>query len=77
MSTLQIARWIMILGIILFLVGGGIYLLARGGINLFRLPGDFRLQIGNVTCLIPIATSILLSLVMTLILNAIFRLLNR
>jgi hypothetical protein len=77
MSTAQIARVIVIFGVIMVLVGGGMYLLSRLCINLFRLPGDFRVQIGNLTCMIPLVTSLLLSLVLTVLLNLVIRLLNR
>ena len=77
MTTMQIARYLMIFGAVLLLIGGGIYLLSRLGVNLFRMPGDIRFQIGNVTCLVPLVTSLLLSVVLTLILNVILRLLNR
>jgi hypothetical protein len=77
MSTLSLARFLMAFGLILFLIGGGVYLLSRLGLNLFHLPGDFRIQSGNWTCVIPLVTSLLLSLVLTVLLNLILRLLNR
>ena len=67
----------MILGITLFVTGGLIYLFSRLGINLFQLPGDIRLQSGNVTCLVPLLSSILLSILLTVILNLVIRLLNK
>lgn len=67
----------MILGIALFVTGGLIYLFSRLGINLFQLPGDIRLQSGNVTCLVPLVSSILLSIVLTVILSLGIRLLNK
>ena len=67
----------MITGISLFLVGGLNYLFSRMGINLFQLPGDIRLQSGNVTCLVPIVSTILLSIVLTLILNIVIRYLDK
>ena len=67
----------MILGIALFVTGGLIFLLSRLGINLFQLPGDIRLQSGNVTCLVPLVSSILLSIVLTVILSMVIRLLNK
>jgi hypothetical protein len=42
-----------------------------------NLPGDLRIEGRGFTCLIPLASSILLSLLLTLILNIIVRLLNR
>ena len=77
MSLEPIARILIIAGISLFVIGGLIYLLPRLGINLFQLPGDIRLQSGNVTCLIPLVTSIVLSIVLTLILNVMIRFLNK
>ena len=77
MSLEPIGRILMIAGISLFLVGGLIYLFSRIGINLFQLPGDIRLQSGNVTCLVPIVSTILLSIVLTLILNIVIRYLDK
>ena len=67
----------MILGIALFVTGGLIYLFSRLGINLFQLPGDIRLRSGNVTCLVPLLSSILISILLTVILNLDIRLLNK
>ena len=77
MSLETIARILIIAGISLFVIGGLIYLFSRLGINLFQLPGDIRLQSGNVTCLIPLVSSILLSIVLTLILSVVIRFLNK
>ena len=74
---LPIARSLIILGVILIIVGGLIYLIARTGVPLGRLPGDIRLQGENLTCVIPIATSILLSIVLTFLLNLAIRLLRK
>ena len=67
----------MIAGVILFLVGGLVYLASRLGINLFQLPGDIRLQSNNLTCIIPLVSSILISIVLTVVLNLVIRFLNR
>ncbi len=77
LPDINIARLLMILGAILFLIGGAIYLLTRLGIGLFHLPGDIRFQSGNVTCIIPIVSSIVLSILLTILLNVIIRLFNR
>jgi hypothetical protein len=73
----SLARIFMILGIALFVTGGLIFLFSRLGINLFQLPGDIRLQSGNITCLVPLVSSILLSIVLTVILNLVIRSLNK
>ncbi|GAB4504581.1 MAG: hypothetical protein Fur0043_15750 [Anaerolineales bacterium] len=69
-----IARYLMIGGVILFLVGGGMYLAAKFGIPLGRLPGDIRIEGENFRFYFPLATSLLLSLALTLILNLLARL---
>lgn len=77
MSLEPIARILIIAGLSLFVIGGLIHLFSRLGINLFQLPGDIRLQSGNVTCLIPLVSSILLSIVLTLILSVVIHFLNK
>jgi hypothetical protein len=71
------ARLLMILGVSIFVIGGLIYLLGRMGIPVGRLPGDIRIQGENVTCFIPLATSILLSIILTVLINLVARYLNR
>ncbi len=39
-----IARYLMLGGVILFLIGGGIFLAAKFGLPLGRLPGDIRIE---------------------------------
>ena len=73
----NIARWLVIGGIILILIGGGVFLAARLGIPLGRLPGDIRIERGNGLFYFPIVTSCLLSILLTIVLNIIIRFLNR
>jgi hypothetical protein len=77
MNMLSIARLLVILGVILIVAGGLIYLVARLGLPLGRLPGDIRIERGNFTCLIALGTSILLSVILTVVLNIIVRFLNK
>lgn len=74
---IPIARIFIIIGLIMVLIGGLIYLSARVGIPLGRLPGDVRIQGENISCFFPLATMILLSILLTVVLNVIVRLLNR
>ncbi len=73
----SIARYLMLGGIILFLVGGGLYLATKFGIPLGRLPGDIRIEGENGSFYFPITTSILVSVVLTVVLNLIRKFLNR
>ena len=69
----NIARYLIIGGIVLILIGGGVYLAAKLGIPFGRLPGDIRIQGENGSFYFPVVTSLLLSLILTIVLNIIFR----
>jgi hypothetical protein len=73
----NLARWLVIGGIILILVGGGVYLASRLGIPFGRLPGDIRIERGNGLFYFPIVTSCVLSILLTVILNLIIRFLGK
>ena len=73
----NIARFLVIGGIVLILIGGGVYLAAKLGIPFGRLPGDIRIERGNGSFYFPVVTSCLLSIVLTIILNVIIRFLNK
>jgi hypothetical protein len=64
--TRELGRVLMVIGGVLLLAG--IALTAFGGLGLGRLPGDFVYRRGNVTVFFPLATSILLSIVLSLLL---------
>ena len=72
-----IARYLMLGGITLFLIGGGVYLAAKFGIPLGRLPGDIRIEGENGSFYFPITSSILVSVVLTIVLNLIGKLLKK
>jgi hypothetical protein len=72
-----LGRTLLLVGLGIALLGGALWALSRGGLPVGRLPGDFQFQIGGVSCFIPLATSILLSLGLTLLLNLVVRLLNK
>ena len=73
----NIARFLVIGGIILILIGGGVYLAAKFGIPLGRLPGDIWIEGKNGSFYFPLATSILVSVLLTIILNLVSRFLNK
>jgi hypothetical protein len=62
----QIGKWLIAAGIIIAVVGVLVMLLGRVG--LFKLPGDLQFGSKNWRIYIPIASSILLSIILTLIL---------
>ena len=63
----NLARWLVIGGIVLILIGGGVYLASRMGIPFGRLPGDIRIEKENFRFYFPIVTMIFLSLFVSLI----------
>ena len=73
----NIGRYLIIGGVILILIGGGFYLAARLGLTLGRLPGDIRVEGANGSFYFPIVTSILVSVVLTVLLNIIVRLFHK
>ncbi|HMU93108.1 MAG TPA: DUF2905 domain-containing protein [Anaerolineales bacterium] len=73
----SVARYLMLGGIILFLIGGGVYLAARFGIPLGRLPGDIRIEGENGSFYFPVTSSILVSVILSLLLNLISKLMNK
>lgn len=76
-SVESLARYLMLGGIILFLIGGGVYLAAKFGLPLGRLPGDIRIEGENGSFYFPIATSILVSVLLTIVLNLISRFIQK
>jgi len=62
----MISRWLIILGIVLIVVGVLWPWLSKLGLG--RLPGDIVIERDNVTFYLPITTSILVSVVLSVIL---------
>ncbi len=71
MDTSPLGKWLIAAG--LGLVSLGALLVLVGKLGWPRLPGDFSFRLGNVRVYLPLATSILLSIVLTIV----FRLLGR
>lgn len=74
---MQIGKVLMILGATLLLVGGGLYLAGKLNLPLGRLPGDIRIEREGFTCIFPLVTSIILSILLTLGLNLLAKWLNK
>ena len=72
-----VARYLMFAGIALFLIGGGVYLAAKFGIPLGRLPGDIHIQGKTSSFYFPVTSSILVSVILTILMNIISRFLNK
>ena len=77
MNLLQIGKVIMIMGTGILVVGGGLYLAGKFGLPIGQLPGDIRIEREGFTCVFPLATSIILSIILTIGFNLLVRWLNK
>ena len=64
----EVGRLPLVFGVILIVVGGALMLFGR-----FHLPGDVTIRTGNATVYLPLATSVILSIIATVVLNLVFR----
>ena len=64
----DVGRLLLVFGVVIVVIGGALMLFGR-----FHLPGDFTFRSGSTVVYIPLATSIVLSIVATLVLNLVFR----
>ena len=67
----QFGRALLVFGAVLLLVGGALIVAEKLGLG--RLPGDIVVEKKGFRLYAPIATSIVLSLVLTAVLNLVFR----
>ncbi len=68
MTVPQIGRVLILLGVLLAIMGGLVMLLG----TMPRLPGDIFVQRKGFTLYVPIVGSLLVSLILTLLLNLFF-----
>ncbi|MEA3350398.1 MAG: DUF2905 family protein [Chloroflexota bacterium] len=76
MSLTPLARILIIIGLTLAALGGLLLLAQRLGLSWGNLPGDIRVEGENYTCIFALGTSILLSILLTLGLNLLLRILK-
>lgn len=65
----MIGKWILTLGVLLVLVGAVVWLVESLGLPLGRLPGDLRMRGEGWSFSLPIVTCIVISLVLTVLVN--------
>jgi hypothetical protein len=63
----EMGRTPVILGVALVVIGGVVMLLGRTGLPIGRLPGDILHRGKNTTFYFPLATSILISVVLSIV----------
>ncbi|MDR0653568.1 MAG: DUF2905 domain-containing protein [Synergistaceae bacterium] len=67
------ARTLMTIGAILFLAGAAVWAVSKLGLPLGRLPGDITWETKNVKIHFPLVTMLVVSGILTVILNIIAR----
>jgi len=72
-----IGKWIILIGLGLAVLGGLVWLAGRVGLPLGRLPGDIIIQNGNFSFYFPCASAILVSVLLSVLLNVAVRLFRR
>jgi len=75
----SIGRVLLIGGLAVAGVGGLMLLLSRVPVinQLFNLPGDVRIKGENFSCFVPIVSMIIISVVLTVVVNLLLRIFNR
>lgn len=63
----DLGRALIFLGVIIAIVGAVLYFSGRASLPIGRLPGDITYRKGNFTFYAPLATSILLSIILSVI----------
>lgn len=71
MDLSGVGKFLVVAGVVLVALGLVFALVGKGVIP--RLPGDLSFGKGNTRVYIPLGTSIVLSVVLTIVLNLIFR----
>ena len=71
----QIGKLLLIVGVMALIVGA--LFLVLGETPFGRLPGDITVTNGNFTCVAPIVTMLLVSIILTVIVNIVLALLRR
>jgi hypothetical protein len=70
----DMGRMLLVLGVALVAIGGIVMLLGRAGLPLGRLPGDIVHRGKNTTFYFPLASCVLISVVLSIVLFLIGRL---
>ena len=73
----NIGRLLIIGGVVLIVIGGLVFLGARLGLPFGRLPGDIRIERDGFSFYFPLGSSILISILLTIIINVVLRLLRK
>ena len=77
MDIMSLGKWLIALGLLVAGAGALLVLASRIGLPLGSLPGDVNVTGRRFSVHVPLATCIVLSLLLTLVLNLIARFMRR
>ncbi len=69
----ELGKLLLALGLLLIVIGAALVLAARFGFPLGRMPGDLSYRGKNVTVFVPLGTSILISVVLSILVYLVSR----
>lgn len=72
-EPMELGKLLVVLGVTLVVAGIGVMLLGRMNIPLGRLPGDFLYRGKNTTVYFPLATSVAVSVVLSVLVYVVSR----
>ncbi len=73
MDLMNIARVLALFGLGLLVTAGVLYLIAQFNLPFGNLPGDFVIERKNFTCVIPLISSLIVSILLTILINLILK----
>ena len=69
----NLAKILIVVGLFLLFMGGVLFALSKFSLSELRLPGDIFYRGEKVTFYFPIVTCLIISVILTLVLNLFFR----
>jgi hypothetical protein len=69
MDLMNIARVLAVFGLGLLVTAGVLYFLAQLNLPFGNLPGDLVIKRENFTCVIPLISSLIVSILLTILIN--------
>lgn len=73
MDAQSLGKWLVVAGLVVVAAGALLYLAGHTSLPLGRLPGDIRIERPGFRFYFPLATSILVSIILSLILYIVTR----
>lgn len=68
MDLTNFGKYFVFFGVVLLFIGGVLLVLGKAGIGIGKLPGDILIKKENFTFYFPLATCIIISVILTILL---------